>query len=508
MATILLCTINARYIHASLGLRWLWANLGDLEAEAALLEFTLDDQPADMAEAILAQEPRVLGMGVYIWNALHIQRLVILLKQLVPELVIVLGGPEVSHLPMRVDFSAADYIIQGEGELAFAALCADIVAGRRPDQRIVRAATPELSALKRPYSLYSDADLAHRLIYVEASRGCPFGCEFCLSSLDKRVRIFDSTLFLAALEALWQRGARTFKFVDRSFNLSQESTLAILDFFLAKEPPFHAHFEVVPEYFPQAVKERLRRFPPGTLQLEIGIQTLQPTVASAIGRRMDLGKIQENLSFLATATTAHLHLDLIIGLPGESVEAFSGNLNRLAGLCQGEIQLGILKKLSGTAINRHDREHGMVYSSLPPYELLKNTLIPFSRMQELKRMARYWDLVYNSGNFRSTAPLLWPNGDVFHGFFAFSCWLYRQTRATWKIALPRLTELLYRYLVEEQGEHPEKVANLLAADILTVKGRVLPELIRAHVTCLPGQQHSLDRPLSRRQDRHETQLFK
>ena len=150
----------------------------------------------------------------------------------------------------------------------------------------------------------------------------------------------------------------------------------------------------------------------------------------------------------------------------------------------------------------------MVYSSLPPYELLKNTLIPFSRMQELKRMARYWDLVYNSGNFRSTAPLLWPNGDVFHGFFAFSCWLYRQTRATWKIALPRLTELLYRYLVEEQGEHPEKVANLLAADILTVKGRVLPELIRAHVTCLPGQQHSLDRPLSRRQDRHETQLFK
>ncbi|NLZ18126.1 MAG: DUF4080 domain-containing protein [Desulfobulbaceae bacterium] len=503
MAAILLCTINARYIHANLGLRWIWANLGALEAEAGLLEFTLDDQPADMAEAILVQKPRVLGLGVYIWNAMETQRLVMLLKQLAPELVIVLGGPEVSHLPMRVDFSAADYIIQGEGELSFAALCADIVAGRRPSKRMLSAITPDLGKLKLPYHLYSDSDLAHRLIYVEASRGCPFGCEFCLSSLDKRVRIFDPTTFLAALEALWQRGARTFKFVDRSFNLSQQSTLAILDFFLAKEPPFHAHFEVVPEHFPQAIKEQLCRFPPGTLQLEIGIQTLQPPVATAIGRRMDLDKIQENLHFLATATTAHLHLDLIIGLPGESVEAFGDNLNRLVGLSQGEIQLGILKKLSGTAINRHDQEHGMVYSSLPPYELLQNTLIPFRRMQELKRMARYWDLVYNSGNFRSTAPLLWPDGDVFHGFFAFSCWLYNQTRATWKIALPRLTELLYHYLVEEQDKHPEKVANQLAADILTVKGRVLPELIRVQATRLPDQRHRLERSLIRRQDRHD-----
>ncbi len=502
MATILLATINARYIHASLGLRWLCANLGELQPEAGLLEFTLDDQAADMAEAILAQRPRILGLGVYIWNALQTQGLVNLLKQIAPDLLIVLGGPEVSHLPLRVDFSQADYLIQGEGELSFARLCRELLAGRRPGERVIPANTPELSQLHQPYQLYSDTDIAHRLIYVEASRGCPFGCEFCLSSLDKRVRSFDTDVFLAALEELWQRGARTFKFVDRSFNLSPNSTLATLDFFLAKEPPFHVHFEVVPDHFPGAVRERLQRFPPGSLQLEIGIQTLQPNVAAAIGRRLHLEKIRHNLRFLAHETSAHLHLDLIIGLPGESAEDFGAGLNQLMSWCQGEIQLGILKKLSGTALNRHDAGHGMVYSSHPPYELLQNGRIPFAQMQELKRMARYWDLVYNSGNFRSTAPMLWPDGDAFRGFFAFSRWLFAKTRATWKIALPRLAELLYRYLVTEQAADPAVIANRLAQDILTVKGRVLPPAILKHVTCMPVQAHDLSRPLSRRQDRH------
>lgn len=501
MAAILLCTINARYIHASLGLRSLHANLGTLRSEAALLEFCLDDQPADMAEAILAHGPRLVGLGVYIWNALQSQRLLGLLKQIAPELIVVLGGPEVSHMPMRVDFSQADYIIQGEGEEALARLCAALFAGRPPKQRILAASPPELGALQLPYHLYSATDIAHRLVYVEASRGCPFGCEFCLSSIDKRMRTFALPALFAALDALWQRGARTFKFVDRSFNLSAGNTSAILDFFLAREPPFHVHFEVVPEYFPQEVQERLRRFPPGCLQLEIGIQTLQAEVAAAIGRRIDVARIRDNLHFLATQTAAHLHLDLIIGLPGESVEEFAAGLNQLVALCQGEIQLGILKKLSGTAIDRHDQSHGMRYSPWPPYELLQNDLLPFSRLQELKRMARYWDLIYNSGNFRTSAPLLWPDGDVFHGFFAFSRWLFAQTRATWKIALPRLAELFFHYLVGRRGAAPQEVADRLARDLLTVKGRVLPPAIREWVRDMPERQYVL-RPLSRRQDRH------
>lgn len=502
MAAIVLTTINARYIHASLGLRWLYANLGELRARAAIEEYCLGDRISDVAETILASEPAIVGIGVYIWNAAEVRHLVGILKRVAPKTTIVLGGPEVSHLPLRVDFSEADYLIQGEGEHSFRHLCAALLAGSPPAGRVIAPSPVEVDTLTPPYTFYTDEDLAHRLVYVEASRGCPFRCEFCLSSIDKRVRPFEVDRFLGEMEALWQRGGRTFKFVDRTFNADPTAATRILDFFLAKVPPFHAHFEVIPDHFPQAVKERLTRFPAGTLQLEIGIQTLDPRTAAAISRRLDMDRIRDNLLFLDQQTTAHLHLDLIVGLPGESIDQFGDNLNTLAALTRGEIQIGILKKLSGTAIDRHDRAYGMVYSPEPPYEILCNDLISFGEMQEMKRLARFWDLVHNSGNFRRTGPLLWPDGDVFGGFRKFSAWLYRRTRATWQIGLPRLCELLFAYLVEEQGRNPSEVADSLAADILTIKGRVLPPAVRDHVTCMPDQRCVLGDTLTRRQDRH------
>ncbi|MGI6656822.1 MAG: DUF4080 domain-containing protein [Desulfobulbus sp.] len=501
MASIVLATINARYIHASLGLRLLHANLGELRHRAVIREFCLTDQPADMAEQILAQNPALVGIGVYIWNALEVRRLVRLIKRVAPELVIVLGGPEVSHAPLRVDFAEADYLIQGEGEHAFHRLCSAVLAGQPPPTGPIRAKPPRPETLESPYGLYTDKDLRHRLIYVEASRGCPFTCEFCLSSQDSEVRPFPLPAFLAELEQLWQRGARTFKFVDRTFNSNPRAAAQILDFFLERKPPYHVHFEVIPDHFPASLQERLQRFPAGSLQLEIGIQTLHPPTAATIRRRLHLDRIRDNLAFLDQHTTAHLHLDLIVGLPGESIEQFGANLDALVGLCRGEIQIGILKKLSGTTLNRHDREHGMVYAADPPYEILANDLIPFARMQEIKRLARFWDLVYNSGNFPRTAPLLWPDGRVFHGFSAFAAWLYGQTRATWQIALPRLAELLFNYLVTCRGMEPSQVADSLAADILVIKGRVLPPAILAHTTRLPETRRSLGAGLTRRQER-------
>jgi radical SAM superfamily enzyme YgiQ (UPF0313 family) len=497
MAAIVLTTINARYIHASLGLRCVYANLGELRAQARIEEFCLTDRVADMAEQILALQPAIVGIGVYIWNAAEVRSLVGLLKRVAPGVTVVLGGPEVSHLPLRVDFGEADYLVRGEGETAFRELCRGLLAGRPPTERVLAAEPPAVDALVQPYPFYTDQDLAHRLVYVEASRGCPFQCEFCLSALDHRVRPFALEPFLAELDTLWQRGARTFKFVDRTFNATR-----ILDFFLARTPPFHVHFEVIPDHFPASLRERLTRFPAGTLQLEIGIQTLDAATAARINRRLDLERIRENLAFLEEETTAHLHLDLIVGLPGESIDRFAAHLNELATLTSGEIQIGILKKLSGTTIGRHDRDRGMVWAPDPPYEILQNDQIPFARMQEMKRLARFWDLVRNSGNFRRTAPLLWPDGDVFAGFDRFCRWLYAQTRATARISLPRLTELLFRYLVEERGQPAARVADSLAADILVIKGRVLPEAVRAHVTHLPDQGRSLGPSLTRRQQRH------
>jgi len=502
MPGIVLTTINARYIHASLGLRWLYANLGELQPQVCIREFCLTDRIGEMAEQILTSEPAIVGIGVYIWNAAEVRHLVGVLKRVAPQTKIVLGGPEVSHLPLRVDLSEADYLIQGEGEIAFRELCAALLAGAPPVERIIPAGAIEVDDLVLPYRFYTDEDLAHRLVYVEAARGCPFTCEFCLSSIDKRVRPFALDPFLNELEQLWQRGARTFKFVDRTFNSNVAAAIRILDFFLVKAPPFHVHFEVIPDHFPPELKERLQRFPAGTLQLEVGVQTLDPETAANISRRLDFDRIRANLAFLEQQTTAHLHVDLIVGLPGESIEQFGRNLNTLVALTRGEIQIGILKKLSGTAIDRHDRRYGMVYSPDPPYEILQNELISFAQMQEMQRLARFWDLVYNSGNFRRTAPLLWPDGDVFHGFLDFSRWLYGQTRATWQIGLPRLTELVFRYLVAQQGVEKTEVADHLAADILVIKGRVLPAAIKEHVSRMPDERHSLGESLTKRQRRH------
>ena len=503
MPDIVLTTLNARYIHASIGLRSLLANLQELQSEADIIEFTIADRLQDIAEKILALHPRIIGIGVYIWNALQVEQLTQIIKLLSPETIVVLGGPEASHSPYRVNLDAADHIVLGEGETSFYRLCRTLSDHPGKAERIIAPILPDIDTLRLPYNYYTDQDIQHRTLYVEASRGCPYTCEFCLSSIDKQVRYFNIDSFLNALETLWQRGARNIKFIDRTFNLNTERVVQILDFFLAKSSPYLVHFEVVPDYFPEPIKQRLSQFPPGTLQLEVGIQTLNPQVAKAIHRKLDMEKLKENLHFLEHQTNAHLHLDLIVGLPGESLQSFASNLNTLTTLTTGEIQLGVLKKLSGTTINRHDRVHNMVYSPLPPYEILANDLVDFAAMQQFKRFARFWDLLYNSGNFRGSVTLLWQDTDTYSGFATFSFWLYQSTLSTWQISLRRMAELLFHYLVEEKHLSPATVADSIAADIQKVQGRKIPPVIREHTTVplLKTKQKSSVSP-GKRQQKH------
>jgi radical SAM superfamily enzyme YgiQ (UPF0313 family) len=232
MPDIVLATLNARYAHCSLALRYLLANLGQLEERAVLREFIITERPCDIAEALLALAPRILGLGVYIWNASQSLELVRILKRVRPDLIVVLGGPEVSHeYETQEVVRLADHVITGEADLAFPELCARILSGRRPLSKVIAAAPPEPAALASPYRLYSDRDLRERVVYVEASRGCPFSCEFCLSSLDTRVRSFPLERFLGELDALHRRGLRRFKFIDRTFNLNLRTAQAILAFF-------------------------------------------------------------------------------------------------------------------------------------------------------------------------------------------------------------------------------------------------------------------------------------
>jgi len=476
---IRLTTLNARYAHTAIGLRYLYANMKELQTFTTIKEFSINDALQSVAEELLYDAPDIIGIGVYIWNVSECSELVHIIKKVSPHTKIVLGGPEVSYSPLRVNFDAADYIIQGEGDVAFYELCKKIAADERVE-RLIPMTLPKLKEIQLPYDYYTDEDVQNRYIYVEISRGCPFACEFCLSSMDEKVRAFDLDAVLEAFEKLWQRGARNFKFVDRTFNLNMRAANRVLDFFLAKEPPYFAHFEVIPDHFPESLRKKIKAFPHGALQLEIGIQTLNTDVAHNISRDLNIEKIKENIAYLENETTAHIHLDLIVGLPGESLESFASNLDALSKMSSCEIQIGILKKLSGTHIGRHDAKYGMIYSDIPPYDILQNDELSFAQIQIMKRFARFWDLVYNSGNFTKSLDMLFAKGSVFEVFYDFSLWAYQQTNSTWKISLERLGELLFSYMTTVQKVDKETLSVAMIQDMMKLKGRAVPKYLRAY----------------------------
>jgi radical SAM superfamily enzyme YgiQ (UPF0313 family) len=447
MTDILLSTLNARYAHAAFGLRYLFANLGELQSRAAIAEFDISQRPIDIAEKILAREPKIIGLGVYIWNVAPTTELVGILKRLAPRTTIVLGGPEVSyeHDTQEV-VRLADFTIAGEADLEFAKLCCRLLRGQRPLEKIIAAEPPVFRDLRLPYDFYSEDDVAHRVIYVEASRGCPFTCEFCLSSLDVPVRQAPQDLFLAEMGKLLDRGVRQFKFVDRTFNLNVQVGKAILQFFLERmQPELFLHFEMIPDRLPEPLRELITKFPDGSLQFEVGIQTFNPEVQKLISRRQDNERSEVNLRWLRANTMVHVHADLIVGLPGESIESFAAGFDRLYALRPQEIQVGMLKRLRGTPIVRHDAEWEMVYSPQAPYEVLSTKLIDFATMCRLRRFARYWDLIANSGRFVNALPLLLECDSPFAAFMSLTDWLWETTRQTHGIALSRLFELLARF---------------------------------------------------------------
>ena len=513
MPDIVLTTLNARYVHASFGLRYLRANLGELRERSIILEFEASQRTTDVLEQILAQSPRIVGVGVYIWNAPQSLQLVAELKRVRPDITVVIGGPEVSHETDQQEICrVADFVITGEADLAFAELCAQLLSGRRPLIRRIDATLPEFGErpgmaipglrVALPYDEYTVTDLANRVIYVEASRGCPFSCEFCLSSLDVPVRNVPLKPFLAEMTKLFDRGCRQFKFVDRTFNLNLNFAKSILQFFLDRyEPGLFVHFEMVPDRLPEGLREIIRRFPAGSLQFEVGIQTFEPIVEKLISRRQDHARLEDNLRWLRAETGVHVHADLIVGLPGEDVASFGRGFDKLVALGPQEIQVGILKRLRGTPITRHDVEWGMVYSPTPPYEVLQTKLVSFAEMQRMRRFSRYWDLVANSGSFTGTLKVLLADAP-FERFMALNDWLFEKSGGrTHAISLHTLAELLFEHLTESRGIDCTLVADAIVADFNRTQ-RDAPAAILKLATIRPDLRPRRDRVSPSRQARH------
>ncbi|MDR1445533.1 MAG: B12-binding domain-containing radical SAM protein [Treponema sp.] len=483
MSAIVLASINAKWIHPSLALRLLKANLGELEEHCEILEFALRQSPDERLAAILAARPRILGLSVSIWNHRPTLELLKALEagagarpdsSVLP--LVVLGGPEVSFLPEDAEiFRHAGYVIRGEGEQVFPVLCGDILAGKKPAEKFIHAEPADItSPLFDPaYRLYTDKDLKHKLCYVESSRGCPFGCRFCLSPAESRgkVREFPLEPFLANMESLLRRGVKTFKFLDRSFNVNIARAVSIIEFFLKHTDEFsEIHFEMTPSLFPRELVEAMSRFPPGKLRLEIGIQTLNSNTAAIINRA---GNTEEGLAclrMLRGKTGALIHADLIAALPGEDFSSFAAGFDRLwlaltAGSLSAtgfEIQPGILKLLPGSSLARDNAQeaegslnaaqrlqiqpaslcsqgegthpYGMHFRAEAPYEAVSTAALSETELDAVKNFARFWELIVNRGPFPDLAPLLFPPGKpVFYHFMELSRFLLARFGRNWGI---------------------------------------------------------------------------
>ena len=539
MPAIILCTLNAKYIHASLGLRYLLANMGELRAQTALREFTIARKPQELVDELLecVGPPvpggvQIIGIGVYIWNVTQTCEVVRLLKSQRPDIKLVLGGPEVSHEVNEQEIvRLADHVITGWGDVSFPKLCRALLYGPQPLMKVIAGEQPPLDQITLPYAEYTDADLAHRLLYVEASRGCPFKCEFCLSSLDKTAWAFDLDAFLAELDTLYRRGARNFKFVDRTFNLKIDMSVRILQFFLDRleygqfpaGPPqgklapsggsaahevasvgasLFVHFEVIPDHLPDRLKDMIARFPPGVLQFEVGIQSFNVEVQQRISRKQDNDKTEANLRWLVGESSAHLHTDLIFGLPGESLDSFATGFDRLFGLKPHEIQLGILKRLRGTPIARHTMEYGMVYDAAPPYTVRQTAAVTRDDMQRFTRLARYWDLVANSGRFGQTLALLMQGASPFAAFMAFSDWLWQTTGKTTGLTPEELVDALFAYLTLKRQADLQATREALLTDYLQSGARASPRTLQGLLPQRTSPGKTMTTSLTRRQEQH------
>jgi hypothetical protein len=334
-------------------------------------------------------------------------------------------------------------------------LCEDILSGRRPayppQTEFIDAENVDVNEIKSAYHFYTDLDLARKLVYVEASRGCPFRCEFCLSAVSReqgRVRYFPPEPFLAEMDMLIMRGAKTFKFLDRTFNSNIKCALQIMEFFLEKikTNSLVVHFEMVPSLFSQELCEMLSRFPPGSLRLEIGIQTLNPETAAHIGRPCSPEKEMETIRRLREKTYAIIHADLIAGLPGEDLVSFGCGFDNLwhalnpesssPWFTPTEIQLGILKLLPGAPISRHNENFGMRYNPKPPYEIEETSAMSVCDLQRLKNFARFWELIVNRyGMSRG-------KHGIFNNFLAMSDSLFAHFGRNWGIDKQELLSVM------------------------------------------------------------------
>lgn len=420
---VVLATLNAKFIHTALAIRYLKA-YSEKTFPIDLAEYTIKDPPLSVASDLYARRPEVVGFSCYIWNIEETIKIVRILKKVRPELIIVLGGPEVSYDAEywlhRVP--EVDYIVMGEGEIPFHRLLltlrdhgdvdrVDGIAFRNGEGRAVihpLQGKADLMTIPSPYRFPEDLEyLPNRIVYVETSRGCPFTCQFCLSSIEMGVRYFDIERVKEDLLYLIGHGAKTIKFVDRTFNLKKEIALDLFRFLARHHQGAIFQFEITADIMhPDVLRFLKEEAPPGIFRFEIGVQSTNEWTNQLVKRRQNFDRLSRTVRELKESGKIAQHLDLIAGLPEEDYKSFRKTFNDVFALEPEELQLGFLKMLRGTGMRAMAREFGYLYMEEAPYEILQNRVLPFSDVLRIKRVEDILEKYWNAHRFDHTVRYL------------------------------------------------------------------------------------------------------
>ena len=416
---VVLSTLNSKFIHSSLALRYLKA-YGEAHGQAYdIVEYTINMPVLHILSDITEHDIDVLGFACYIWNIEMTLHVVDMVKAVRPDIKIVLGGPEVSFTADELleRCPNIDYIVQGEGEEAFHALVTALqlgndgldpvipgVRGRRDGSILGSAEAVEvrdLSSIPFPYTEEDMDDLEHKIIYYESSRGCPFSCQYCLSGNKNTVRFFPQERTLKELQWFIDHGVKQVKFVDRTFNCAPHHHRPLMEFMRDSDTNMNFHLEMEPELMTEWETNILCETPPGRIQIEVGVQSTHKKTLDAINRYNDWPYIQKSIRPIIQAGHTHVHMDLIVGLPHEDFNRFGQSFNDLFSLQPHALQIGFLKLLKGSGVRRM-REYKYVADPLAPYEVLSTHVLPYDDVRFLKYFEDVFERFYNSERFRTT----------------------------------------------------------------------------------------------------------
>ena len=448
---VLLAAINAKYIHSNLGIYSLktygekmlkeWG-LAE-QAEISLAEYTINHQMEQILQDIYKRKPDVIGFSCYIWNISYVKVILADIKKVLPDVKIWAGGPEVSYHgeAFLKEEPAVDLVMMGEGEITFAHFLKALLEGEDLKQvpgLMVRNAdgtftdtgfrqVMDMSQIPFPYAFMDMKELEHRIIYYESSRGCPFSCAYCLSSIDKKLRFRSLDLVLPELEWVLQAKVPQVKFVDRTFNCKKSHAMAIWQYIRDHDNGVtNFHFEIAADLLDKDELDLLSTMRPGLVQLEIGVQSTNEKTLEAIRRKTDIEEIREITETINSWHNIHQHLDLIAGLPWEDLESFKKSFNDVYEMEPEQLQLGFLKVLKGSYMEELIPTCDLLYSAAPPYEVLCTKWLSYGDVLELKDIEEMTEVHYNSRQFTCTLKELEKEFDTPYEMFSFMAGYYNK----------------------------------------------------------------------------------